>query len=105
MISSALAVLESDAQRNELSEIYESNKKTFYMIAFSKLHNAQDAEDAVQEAFLAVVKRPEIFFGIPANKRVSYINVIIRNIAVEMWNKKHITCTLLRGIGISQRGH
>lgn len=89
MITAALAILETDAQRKELSEIYESNIKTFYSIAFSKLHNAQDAEDAIQEAFLAVAKKPEIFFGIPANKRVSYINVIIRNIACVMWNKKH----------------
>lgn len=89
MISAALAILENHKERNELSLIYESNIRTFYSVAFSKLHNAQDAEDAIQEAFLAVAKKPEVLFGIPANKRVSYINVIVRNMAFMIWNKKH----------------
>ncbi len=89
MISAALAILETDEQRNELSEIYEHNIKTFYSIAFSKLHNKHDAEDAIQEAFLAVARKPDLLFNIPASKRVSYINVIVRNISYKMWNKKH----------------
>lgn len=89
MISAALAILENDKERNELSEIYENNNKTFYYIAFSKLHNKEDAEDAIQEAFLAVAKNPDILFKIPVPNRVSYIDVIIRNISYKMWNKKH----------------
>ena len=45
MISAALAVLESEEQRNELSEIYENNISNFYNIAFQQLHNKHDAED------------------------------------------------------------
>lgn len=89
MISAALAILESDEQRNELSEIYESNMKKFYSIAFSRLHNKQDTEDAIQDAFLAVAKNPDVFFNIPIDKRVSYINVIIRNVSCKIWNEKH----------------
>ena len=77
MISAALAILETDEQRNELSKIYERNIKTFYSIAFSKLHNQHDAEDAIQEAFLAVARKPDLLFNIPASKRVSYINVVV----------------------------
>ena len=89
MISAALAIIENDSQRNELSEIYERNIKMFYSIAFSKLHNKQDAEDAIQESFLAIAKNPALLFNIPTNKRVTYINVIIRNTAYKMWNKRH----------------
>lgn len=87
MISAALAILETQAERNELLKIYEQNIKTFYSIAFSKLHNRQDAEDAIQEAFLAVARNPALLFNIPCDKRVSYINVIVRNTAYNMWNK------------------
>lgn len=89
MISAALAILKTDEERNELSEIYERNKDTFYSIALSKLHTKHDAEDAVQEAFLAIAKNPEVFFGISPEHRVSYINVIIRNISFKLWNKKN----------------
>lgn len=89
MISAALAIIENESQRNELSEIYERNIKMFYSIAFSKLHNKQDAEDAIQESFLAIAKNPALLFNIPANKRVTYINVIVRNTAYKMWDKRN----------------
>ena len=75
MISAALAIIEDESQRNELSDIYERNIKTFYSIAFSKLNNKQDAEDAIQEAFLAIAKNPAPLFNIPSDKRVSYGNL------------------------------
>ena len=78
MISAALAVLKTDEERNALSEIYTKNIKSFYSIAFSKLHNSHDSEDAIQEAFLAIARNPDNFFAIPQEKRVSYINVMIR---------------------------
>ncbi len=89
MISAALAVLTSEAERNELSYIYEQNIKMFYAIAFSKLHNQHDAEDAIQEAFLYVANNPSLLFRVPAEKRVAYINIIVRNTAYTIWNKKH----------------
>lgn len=88
MISAALAILESEEQRNELSEIYTKNIKAFFSIALSKLHNRQDAEDAIQEAFLLIANNPGVFFNIPREKRVSYINVIVRNISYRIWNEK-----------------
>ena len=89
MISAALAILETEAERNELSSIYERNKKQFYRIAFAILHNQHDAEDAIQEAFLSIAKNAKAFFDVPVNKRVSYINIVVRNISYRMWNKKH----------------
>lgn len=88
MISAALAVLESEEQRDELSEFYEENKSRLYSIAFERLHNRQDAEDAIQEAFLRIVKYPEKFFAIPAHKRLSYAVIIIRNVIFDMLSRK-----------------
>ena len=62
MISSALAVLKTDEQRNELSEFYEENKSRLYSIAFERLHNRKDAEDVIQESFLGIAYIPENFF-------------------------------------------
>ena len=62
MISAALAVLEFDGQRSELSEIYEKYRKRFVGVALKVLRNREDAEDAVQEAFLRIADRPDTFF-------------------------------------------
>ncbi len=89
MISSALSILNSDSQRNELAEIYELHSDRFYAIAFSKLHNRNDAEDAVAEAFLRIAQKPENFFRIQPHKRVAYIDVIIRNIALDIYKRNN----------------
>ena len=87
MISTALALLETDEQRNVLSEFYQKYKNRFY--AYSKLHGKAAAEDAVQEAFLRIVDKPENFFKIEHNKRVAYADVIVRNVAIDMFNKNN----------------
>ena len=93
MISAALAILKTEEERNELSEFYEENKKRFYAIAFSKLHNREAAEDAVQEAFLRIADRPERFFALPAGNRRAYMDVTVRNIAVDMFDNRNKTLT------------
>lgn len=95
MISAALAILETEEQRNELSEFYQQHKERFYGIAFSKLHNRESAEDAVQEAFLRIADKPEKFFEIPQDKRAAFTDVIIRHIAVDMFNKSNKTDPLI----------
>ncbi len=88
MISAALSVLKTERERNIVNEIYSANAKRFYAIAFSKLKSGDDAEDAVQEAFLRIAKKPEKFFAISEDKRVAYIDVIVRNVALDMLKKR-----------------
>lgn len=99
MISPALEILETEEQRNELSDFYEQYKERFYAIAFSKLHNRASAEDAVQEAFLRIADKPDKFFGIPGDKRAAFTDVIIRHIAVDMFNKSSRTGSLDETVG------
>lgn len=96
MISAALAVLRTDDERLELDRFYSMYSKRFYFIAYSKLHNKQDAEDAVQELFLRIANKPEKFFLLEDNKRVAYADVIIRNISIDAFNARNkVTITEL----------
>lgn len=85
MFADALAMLKTEEERNELSEFYKENKNRLYAIAFSRLHNRESAEDAVQETFLRIAAKPERFFSISRNKRTAYADVIIRNVATDMY--------------------
>ena len=84
MISVALAILETDKQRNELDEFYKEHKNRLYAIALSKLHNEYDAEDAVQETFLNIAKYTEKFFNMEAHKKIAYVLIVIRNVISHM---------------------
>lgn len=88
MISAALAVLNSAEERNIVSELYEENSQRFYAIAFRRLNNRAQAEDAVQEAFLRIADKPQGLINCPVQKRVAYVDVVIRNVAVEMFRKR-----------------
>ena len=88
MVSVALAVLESEGQRSELSEIYDKYRKRFVGVALNVLHNREDAEDAVQEAFLRIADRPDTFFSLNDKNRLRYLCSVIRNVAVDMLNKR-----------------
>lgn len=88
MVSAALAVMEFEGQRCELSEIYEKNRKRFLGIALKILRNRENAEDAVQEAFLRIADKPDTFFSLNNKNRLRYLCAVVRNVSVDMLNKR-----------------
>lgn len=84
MILAALSLLETDEQRNELTEFYEENRKRLFGYALKKLHNCESAEDAIQETFLNIMKYPKKFFELDSHKKVSYVLTIIGNVISRM---------------------
>lgn len=91
MINAALAVLETNEQRNELAKFYKKYKQRLYKIAYSKLKNIHDAEDAVMDAILRIADKPDKFFQLKDKKRCGYVSIIVRNAAIDLYNKTHIT--------------
>ena len=89
MINTILSTMENEEQRNELAEFYSKHKSKLYAIAMSRLHNQSEAEDAVQEVFLRIADKPEKFFAIPSANRPEYANVIVSNIAIDLFNSKN----------------
>ena len=80
MISAALAVLETEERRNELSEFYDQNKNGLYAYALARTQKRELAEDAVHETLLKIAKYPEGFFALPVHKRMSYAVIVIGNV-------------------------
>ncbi len=89
MIDAILSTIENEEQRNELADFYSKNKERFCRIAYSKLKNHYDAEDAVQEVFSEIADKPERFFDIPPEDRLAYTDIMIRNVSVDMFNAKN----------------
>lgn len=89
MIDATFAIIENEEQRNELAMFYSKYKSRFYAIAMSKLHNEADAEDAVQEAFSRIADKPEKFFDILSENRLAYTDIMVRNIAVDIYKDKN----------------
>ncbi|MCM1298567.1 MAG: sigma-70 family RNA polymerase sigma factor [Firmicutes bacterium] len=89
MIEAAVSMLKDDEQRNDLAVFYEQYKKRFFGIAYSKLHNSEEAEDAIQEAFLRVADNPAKFFNMPNKEQLWFVDGIVRHISVDKFNKNN----------------
>ncbi len=88
MIEAALAVLECAEQRNELAEFYDKYKNRLFNIAYTRLNNDEEAEEAVQEAFIRVADNPDRFFDMQNRERVHFVDGIVRHISIDKFNKK-----------------
>ncbi len=88
MIAEALAVLNTEEERNSLRDFYKEYGGKLCAIALAALHNREDSEDAVQEMFLKIVKYPEKFFAIDVSKRLSYAVIVLKNVIKDLTVKK-----------------
>ena len=88
MLSFCLSLIETDQEKLLIEELYNKNKQTMYNIAYSNLHNRADAEDTVHEAILRAINQIDKISQISSDKQCTYLNVIVRNISFDMFNKK-----------------
>ena len=91
MLPMIYMALIDDEDIPEFEKIYEKYKQPLYDLAFSILHNHQDAEDAVQETFIKIADTFTKVLQIPCNELTSYIVIICRNISINKYNKNKRT--------------
>lgn len=87
MLSFYLSILDTEEEKTEFERLYNAQRNVMYHIAYSKLSNAHDAEDAVSEAFLRCAKNFSRILEVPCNKRGAFLDVIVRNVAIDMFKK------------------
>ncbi|MFG6329708.1 MAG: sigma-70 family RNA polymerase sigma factor [Lachnospiraceae bacterium] len=71
-----------------IEKCYELYEQKMYHVAYSVLHDEGLAEDAVQEAFIKLMKR-NVYFAEPASDDCKrYIITVIKNSSINIYNKK-----------------
>lgn len=84
-----LSMLESDRERRVFSELYNQYGNAMLRVAQRYFpEDPQDAEDAVQNAWLKVVKNILKIQEIPCKKRGAYLVIIVRNEAITILRKR-----------------
>lgn len=87
MLGFYLAALDTDEDRSEFEKIYIEQRQMMYRVAFSVLNNPEDAEDAVHKAFVRIADNFSRLKKINCQEIAPYIVIIVRNIAIDMYNK------------------
>ena len=71
-----IVVLTADEQ-DSLKSLFEAHNVIMYNMAFKILNNPEEAEEAVQEAFLRMAEKIDRILKIPCPKRVPYCIIIV----------------------------
>ena len=94
MLIFLLAALESEEDRREFAVIYEQHHARLENAAMRILKNQTDAEDAVQNAFMQVIRHFEKISEIPCKELPFWLISIVKNEALMLLRKRDRTATL-----------
>ncbi len=83
-----LQMLDTPEEQVRFEQIYQKYRGLMYHVANSILHDTQDAEDAVHNAFLRIIKRFSKFQSAPAEDIAPQLVVIAKNEAISALRKK-----------------
>jgi len=94
MLAFYFTMLDSEEDKEKFTEIYNEYRLPCYYVAMRLTKNHEMAEDAVHNAFLAVIKHKEKIFDLPCGKLRSLIVIITKNKAIDLLRieniRKHI---------------
>lgn len=104
-----LKMIETPEERSKFEQLYLEYKNIMFHVAFNILHNEQDAEDAVHQAFVKIAENIKKIGEPKCPKTSSYIVIIVERKAIDLYrrNKSHPTVGLneeLAGIAAPYEG-
>lgn len=82
------SIVEDCEQRNKLESLYNEYSLYIYKVAYQILKDKYLAQDAVQEAFISIIKNINKIDRIKSNKTKAFLVIIIRNISINIYNKR-----------------
>lgn len=83
-----LALLDSPKDQEKFTEIYELYRHFMWYVANQKLQDEQLAEDAVQEAFLALLRHLDKVEEVHSPRTRKFLATIVRSKAVDILRKQ-----------------
>ena len=88
MLVCYLQMLDTPEEKIRFEQIYLNYRGLMYHVADQILHNRQDAEDAVHNAFLKIIRKFSKFQNTPAKDLAPQLIVITKNEAISISRKK-----------------
>ena len=91
-----LSMIDTPEDRSKFERLYMEYRDLMYHVAFKYLHNEQDAEDAVHQAFVKIAEKIDKVDGTICARTQGYVITIVENKAIDMYRykEKHKTLEL-----------
>lgn len=94
MLAFFLAMLESDEDRHQFVALYEQYHEKMEQISLRILEEQYDAEDAVQNAFVQIIRHFDKIYEIPCEELPFWIISIVKNESLMILRKRRKTTSL-----------
>lgn len=102
MINIYLSALDNAEDKAKFKDLYIKYKQRMYAVAYKILHNIEDSEDAVHEAFIAIADNFEKIKNFSCQELQSYIVIIVRNTSINIYRKNQKNSERLAGLDDNQ---
>lgn len=92
-----LQMIETPEEKSKFEQIYLEYRGLMFHVAYEILHNEQDAEDAVHQAFVKIAENIKKIDNPVCPKTHGYVVTIVENKAIDQYRKlqKHQTVELI----------
>ena len=87
MLALYMSFIDSEDDREKFEIIYNEYRKRMVSTAYSILHNHEDAEDAVHDAFIRIAKNMKSIDDPKSKKTLAYVITATKNNAINIFNK------------------
>lgn len=84
-----MEIIGDENERSTFRQIYDRYHRLMFYIADSILHNKQDAEDVVQEAFLSIAQNISKISEPESMRTKSFVATITANRAINLYNRRN----------------
>ena len=84
MLTMFLAMLETEADRQKFTQLYEAMEKKIYAVALRILGSPEQAEDAAQQAWLRLIQKWELVSALSWEKAGGYAVTAAKNAALDL---------------------
>lgn len=81
-------LIENEDDRQFFESIYVDHHRLMYAQALQITRNGQEAQDAVSDAMMALLKKIDLLRSLPCNKLRSYLVITVRHQAINLYNRK-----------------
>lgn len=86
-----LQMIETDKERQKFTHLYETYRGLMFYAANQILHNSEDSEDAVHQAFLSIIENLSKITGVHCPETRAYVVIIAEHKAIDILRaRKHL---------------
>lgn len=83
-----LSLLDTEEEKTKFEKIYNCYRSKMMFTAYGILHNRQDAENIVQDSFIALIENLEKIQEVSCHKTWNYIVTIVKNKSFNLLKQK-----------------